>query len=73
MSNMIVFASSYYFVIFGYCLLEAYSFPIRHREGGDPEGGGSGEELGEVEKRELKSGYIIWENNPFSIKGKNSF
>lgn len=52
MSNMIVFVSSYYFVIFGYCLLEAHSFPIRDREGGDPEGR-SGEELGEVKKGEL--------------------
>lgn len=52
MSNMIVFASSYYFVIFGYCLLEAYSFPIRDREGVDPEAGSQGE-LGEVEKGEL--------------------
>lgn len=45
--NMVVLVSSYifYFVMFGYHLLEAFSFLMRDRNGLDPEGKKYEEEL----------------------------
>lgn len=54
----------------GCYLLEDCSFLMRVRKGVNPEGRGGREELNGVEGGKLEPGYIVWETNLVSGKGK---
>lgn len=60
----------FYFVMFGFYLLEACSFLKRDRKGLGPEGKGGREDLGREEGGETNQDILYEKKNPVSINTK---